>query len=154
MAEMFTSAEMTGMLLVFGYCSGSGRESVRVYREKFPNRRIPNHQTFAAIERRLRETGSFIPVTANYGRQRTIRTPEVEEEILERIAEDPKLSTRHQTLRFRGRSIQGCSSSDIERTTASSIPYPKGLPFTCGSRSTTGFLSLHYRTPTSECEFC
>lgn len=39
--------------------------------------------------------GFFSPATANYGRERVIRTPEVEEEILERVAEDPKLSTRN-----------------------------------------------------------
>lgn len=110
MAEGYSSAEMTDMLLVFGYCEGNGRESVRVYRERYPNRRIPNHQTFAAIERRLRETGSFTPLTANYGRQRAIRTPEVEEQILERIAEDPKLSTRRLGLEV------GVSKDVVHRT--------------------------------------
>lgn len=36
-----------------------------------------------------------------YGRNRTTRTLDVEEEILERVEEDPSLSNRHQVLKFR-----------------------------------------------------
>lgn len=94
MALPYTNAEMTDMILVYGYCQGNGRKSVRVYQERYPNRRVPNHQTFAAVERRLRETGTFAPVMVHCGRNRNIRTVEVEEEILERVEEDPTLSTR------------------------------------------------------------
>ncbi|KAF2904211.1 hypothetical protein ILUMI_01959 [Ignelater luminosus] len=48
----------------------------------------------AANERRLRETSRFAPVTADHGHERMIRTPVVEEEILERVAENSTLSTR------------------------------------------------------------
>lgn len=94
MALQYTNAEYTDMLLVYGFCEGNSRECVRVYSERFPNRRIPSHPTFAAIERRIRETGRFAPVTADYGRERFVRVPEVEEEILECVEEDPEISTR------------------------------------------------------------
>ncbi|XP_066148942.1 uncharacterized protein [Euwallacea fornicatus] len=82
------------MVLVFGYCQGNSRECVRVYTDRFPNRRIPSHPTFAAVERRLRETGQFAPSTVDCGRHRFVRVVEVEEEILERFEEDPEISTR------------------------------------------------------------
>lgn len=53
-----------------------------------------NYQTFATVERRLLEKGIFALVIADYGRECIIRTPGVGEEILERVAEDQKLSTK------------------------------------------------------------
>lgn len=110
MAVPYTNAEMTDMILVYGYCQQNGQESVRVYIERFPNRRIPNHQTFGAVERRLRETGKFAPTTVNYGRNRIIRTPQIEEEILDRVEEDPSASTRRLALEV------GVSKNTVNRT--------------------------------------
>ncbi|XP_066141312.1 uncharacterized protein [Euwallacea fornicatus] len=90
----YTYNEQVDMLLVYGFCNKNGRESVRVYHEKFPNRRTPNHQTFANIERRLRENGSFQPKRIDGGRIRTTRTTGNEEAILNRVEEDPRISTR------------------------------------------------------------
>ncbi|KAJ8944754.1 hypothetical protein NQ318_011661 [Aromia moschata] len=73
---------------------GNARLSVRVYGERFPNRRLPNHTTFTAVVRRLRETGRFAARTADYGRNRFVRTADGEEEILARVEADPELSTR------------------------------------------------------------
>lgn len=92
--ENYTNSEKVDMLLVYGFCQGNGRQSVRVYMERFPNRRIPNHQTFANIERHLRETGSFEKKFEGRGRMRTTRTVETEENILERVEEEPSTSTR------------------------------------------------------------
>ena len=96
MAVQYINAEYTytDMLLTLGFCEGNARESVRVYSKRFPNRRVPSHPTFAAVERRLRETGSFASNTVDNGRERFVRIPEVEEDILERVEEDPELSTR------------------------------------------------------------
>ncbi|GLV40842.1 hypothetical protein CBL_10017 [Carabus blaptoides fortunei] len=94
MAINHTYAEQTDMLMVLGYCEENCRRSVRVYNERFLNRRVPNHKTFANIVRRLRETGKFAPITANRGRARTIRTPRVEDEILEIVEENPEVSSR------------------------------------------------------------
>lgn len=92
--DSYTYEEQVDMVLVYGQCQCNGRESVRAYREKFPNRRVPNHQTFGNIVRRLRETGSLKPKHSDRGRQRTRLTVELEERILERVEEDPKISTR------------------------------------------------------------
>lgn len=118
MAVTYTYAEQTDMLLVLGYCEGNCRRSVRVYGERFPNRRVPNHKTFANIERRLRETGSFRPATANRGRARSIRTPHVEEEILERIEENPGVSSRCLGLEV------GVSKNVVHRVLQEQMLYP------------------------------
>lgn len=91
----YSYVEQVDMLLVYGFCKSNGRKSVTVYRERFPNRRVPNHQTFANIVRRLRENGSLKPRTFDCGRQRTTRTIDNEEQILDRVEENPKTSTRH-----------------------------------------------------------
>ncbi|KAF2893970.1 hypothetical protein ILUMI_12202 [Ignelater luminosus] len=69
------------MLLVFEYSQGRSRCSTR---------QIPN---FATVNRRLCKRDRSVPVTTDYDRKHMIRTPVVEE-ILERVAEDPTLSTR------------------------------------------------------------
>lgn len=51
-------------------------------------------KTFASIHRRLRETGSFSVVHADLGAQRTVRTADLEEQILDMIEADPGTSTR------------------------------------------------------------
>ena len=118
MAVQYTNEEMTDMLLVYGYCQGNSLQSCRVYSERFPNRRTPNHKTFAEVERRLRETGSFAPVSINYGRVRTVRTPEVEEDILDRIEENPKLSSRRLGLEV------GASKDTVNRVTREQLLHP------------------------------
>nr|QLJ84872.1 transposase-like protein [Dichotomius schiffleri] len=90
----FPFNEQTDMLLVLGFCEGNCRESVRVYRERYPNRRIPNHKTFARIEHRLRETGNLKPVRFNAGRPRQARTPIAEEAVLQEVDNNPRISTR------------------------------------------------------------
>lgn len=92
--DAYTNSEQVDMLLVYGFCQGNGRRSARVYERRFPNRLVPNHQTFASIERHLRETGSFERTFEGRGRMRTTRTVELEEEILDRVEEEPSTSTR------------------------------------------------------------
>ncbi|KAF2899722.1 hypothetical protein ILUMI_06448 [Ignelater luminosus] len=55
---------------------------------------VPNHKTFARMERRLREYGRFKSFIVNYGRSRVIRNPQIEEEILNTLEEHPEESTR------------------------------------------------------------
>lgn len=118
MAVNYTNAEQTDMLMVLGYCEGNCRRSVRVYNERFPNRRVPNHKTFGNIERRLRETGKFAPSTADRGRARTIRTPRIEEEILEIVEENPEISSRCLALQA------GVSKNVAHRVLKEQLLYP------------------------------
>ncbi|KAI4463493.1 menorin (dendritic branching protein) [Holotrichia oblita] len=144
----------TDMLLVFRFCEGNTRECVRMYSERFPNRRIPSHPTFATVERRLRETGRFAPATADYGRQRFIRIPEVEEEILERVEGDLEISTRRI-----GRELGVCKdvhamtypvwiNSDIVAgpVNATTIPVNPQSFFTAARNFTNSTLSIGWTT--------
>ncbi|GBM68752.1 hypothetical protein AVEN_195216-1 [Araneus ventricosus] len=40
------------MHLTYGETKGNGREARRLYKRRFPTRRIPNHSTFASIDQR------------------------------------------------------------------------------------------------------
>ncbi|KAF2901301.1 hypothetical protein ILUMI_04879 [Ignelater luminosus] len=89
MTARYTYAKQTDMLLAPDFCEGNLRQSVRVYQERFPNRYVPNYQTFANIERRLRKLGVHGTLIKDF-----VRNPDVEEEILERLEEDPGASWR------------------------------------------------------------
>lgn len=45
----YTSAEQVDMLLVYGFCKGNGHVSVRIYRQRFPNRQVASHQTLQIL---------------------------------------------------------------------------------------------------------
>lgn len=62
--------------------------------EAFPNRVIPHHTTFTNVHIRLREICTFCRPNVNAGRQREVRTVEVEERILRRVENTPDISTR------------------------------------------------------------
>lgn len=118
MVNHYTFSEQTDMLLVLGFCSGNYRESVRVYHERFPNRRIPCCKTFARIERRLREKGSLEGDKKNSGRTRNVRTVEVEENILHTVEDDPSTSSRLIAVQV------GVSKSTVNRVTKEQLLYP------------------------------
>lgn len=92
--ENYTFAEYADMLLIYGEARCNGRAASRLYAERFPERRIPAHTLFARINQRLRETGSVEIKRLDNGAQRTIRTPEFEEEVLRRFENNPAESTR------------------------------------------------------------
>lgn len=59
--HVFTNAEMTDMILIYGQCDENSREAARVYAQRFPNRVQPRHQRFPELRDRLRTTGTFAP---------------------------------------------------------------------------------------------
>ncbi|KAJ8974419.1 hypothetical protein NQ317_015474 [Molorchus minor] len=85
--------ELADMHLILGECRMNCRAAARLYSERFPNRRTPHHTTFALIDRRLREYGSFKKQAINAGRPRQV-PPEVEEEILNVVENEPRRSVR------------------------------------------------------------
>ena len=64
-----------------------------MYVERFPNRRQPSHVLFGQLHRRLRESGDF-EVRSHIGRERTARTPVVEETVLQELAINTQTSLR------------------------------------------------------------
>ncbi|KAG8254823.1 hypothetical protein J6590_107452 [Homalodisca vitripennis] len=77
------------MIFMYGKANGNSRLASRLYYESFPDRQQPTHSTFAAVFNRLHETGTLLPSTADRGVQRQRRTPDLEENILQRVEEDP-----------------------------------------------------------------
>lgn len=90
----YTFAEYADMLLIYGEVHCNGRAASRLYQERFPERRVPAHTLFERVNQRIRETGSVKITRPDNGAQRTVRTPEFEEEVLRQFEENPGVSTR------------------------------------------------------------
>jgi hypothetical protein len=88
---LFTNAEYADIVFVYGFCNGNGRAAVEEYRRRYPDRRTPNHQTFAATFNSLREKGKF--PDNNIERDRANDVVQ-EENILNLVRENPTTSTR------------------------------------------------------------
>lgn len=93
--ENFTNQELADMHLAYGATSCNARAAARLYQERYPERQHPGYKKFIAIHRRLSETGMFKTNMHDTGVARTVRTVEFEEEVLQRVADEPSNSTRH-----------------------------------------------------------
>jgi transposase len=82
------------MHLVYGEARGNDREAQRIYQERYPQLQLSHHTTFASIDRRLREYGSLEINKLTARSPRTVRTPDLEEAVLDTIEEKPSSSTR------------------------------------------------------------
>jgi hypothetical protein len=92
--DAYTSQDMADMHLIYGRAYCDSKEVRRLYQQSFPQRHLPHRQTFVNIDRRLRETGTFQLVTANWGRPLSVQTHNLEKNILHHIEQDPASSTR------------------------------------------------------------
>ena len=89
----FSNQEMAQMHFMYGLANGNALEARRLYAERFPNRRVPCSETFTRLHLRLEETGSFAKSKIG-GRPLTIRTVQLEEEVLNMVEESAGISTR------------------------------------------------------------
>jgi hypothetical protein len=62
--------------------------------ETYPRQCHPNHRTFVAISGRLKGTGTCMPLAVNRERERSVRTPDVEECALGRVEKNVGVQTR------------------------------------------------------------
>lgn len=92
--EDFTNDEKADMHYMYGRANGNGREALRMYQAQFPDRRMPDHRMFQRLHRQLCETGSFLSTRHTAGRPTYVRSPSLEETILNIVNERPSLSTR------------------------------------------------------------
>ncbi|GFT97666.1 transposase-like protein [Trichonephila clavipes] len=90
----FTNSELADIHFIYGLADGNGRAAVRLYRERYPTRRQPNHQTFARVHQNLVERGSFRATIEGTGRRRIARTPIFEEGVLHAVDQTPGTSVR------------------------------------------------------------
>lgn len=88
----YTNEEMADIHMIYGETRGNARQAAILYRDRFPNRNVPNIRTFTAIHRRLRETGAFKVTRPDAGRQRVHF--EQEQEILQYFEVNPQASCR------------------------------------------------------------
>lgn len=91
---MYTFREYADMYMVFGQTNGNFRAAAILYAETYPNRIHPDPNVFQRLDQRLRETGTFVPRVLDRGRPRVRRTPQLEEQVLEIVAETPTTSSR------------------------------------------------------------
>lgn len=98
--QSYTNSEMAEMHFMYGLANGNAKEARRLYIERFPNRIIPDHRIFSTIHRRLVETGSVGKISSDVGRPRNVRTPQIEEAVLNEIEEHPETSTRKISDKF------------------------------------------------------
>lgn len=94
MAYLQNNAHLADIHFVYGLADGNAFEAKRLYQERYPNRIAPCPQTFVNLHRRLSETGTFARTSDIPGRPRTVRTPQLEEAVLNRVEENPETSTR------------------------------------------------------------
>jgi len=59
MPHTFTHREYADMIFVYGFCNGSAMRAVDEYRQRFPNRRVPNRKVFQKLFAKVQETGMF-----------------------------------------------------------------------------------------------
>ena len=119
-AEDYTFAEMADIYFFYGRANGNAHGARRLYQVTFPNRRFPCSRTFSHIAQRLRERGTFIPVTEE-GRLGTARTVQQEQRILAHEAANPGNITR------RISSAEGVHRSTVWRILQEDRLYPYNL---------------------------
>ncbi|KAL1489897.1 hypothetical protein ABEB36_013824 [Hypothenemus hampei] len=67
----FNNFEKTNMILIYGKCQKNSRLACRVYSERFPDRRCPDHKTLKTLVMNLQNYGAFAKPKRN--RNRPIR---------------------------------------------------------------------------------
>jgi hypothetical protein len=92
--DYYTVREYTDSHLIPDEARGNGPAAVRLYSERYLQRRLSNPRTFHTINGRIRETGTARPSTADRGRPRNAPTVAVEERILRRVEGNPRTSAR------------------------------------------------------------
>ena len=116
--EKYTHEEY-GEILHFFYISGRiARNTARMYREHWLNRRHPHWRTFDEVYRRFRETGVPYPMPEGRGMQRNRRLIQIEEEIEQLFEQDPTISVRQVARRL------GVSKSLVFRVIKATGKYP------------------------------
>jgi hypothetical protein len=75
------------------YMYGNTLEARRLYRERYPTRRLPDRKTFEGLHRRLCAHESTARPPGTGGRPRST-APDEEEDVLNAVDQSPGVSTR------------------------------------------------------------
>ena len=75
--DQLPNSELADVHLFYGMANCNSRRAVRMYRERFPNRHVPGHQTFETMHRRLQFSSVILckrlvwkPVNYHWQRER------------------------------------------------------------------------------------
>ncbi|GFT85423.1 hypothetical protein TNCV_497791 [Trichonephila clavipes] len=79
MGDFIMHAENVDMHSMYGRVNGNGRAALRMQYAQFPDR------IFQQVHRQLRETHSFHVTRHDVGRQRAVRSPVLEESVLNNV---------------------------------------------------------------------
>ncbi|KAJ3654615.1 hypothetical protein Zmor_013790 [Zophobas morio] len=82
------------MVMFYSVDDGNDRLARELWIERFPDHVILCAQTFTSVVQHLRDHCTFKPQTHDRARDRTERILQAEEQILERVEEEPNISTR------------------------------------------------------------
>ncbi|GFR29745.1 hypothetical protein TNCT_576911 [Trichonephila clavata] len=93
----YTHRELADMHLVYGMTNCNGLEALRMYRQKYPSRKMPSRSFFATIHRRLCETSSLDVHKPDLGRQRISRTVDAEERVVHALQRNPSTTAPHRS---------------------------------------------------------
>lgn len=92
--QRYSFRELVDIHFVYGLANGNQDLARRLYHQRHPDRRLPAPRTFARIHQRLGESGAFYTQNNDAGRNRDQRIVEIEEEVLDQVAENPSTSSR------------------------------------------------------------
>lgn len=112
----FSNIEMRNMICVYAQENFCGRRAAARYLELYRDNRQPDHRLFKRLYDRLGETGSFRP-KRDVGRPK-ILTADQEDDVLVRIAENTRTSTRQISA------ATGISQSSVSRILHKEKLYP------------------------------
>jgi hypothetical protein len=70
-------------LLRLDAADNNASEAAREYARMYPNRRRPDAKVITRVEQRIKENGQIMPIDVNRGQPRKVRTPALEEAVLE-----------------------------------------------------------------------
>lgn len=88
----YMNQEYADMHLMCDRAEGNRRLAQRLYQQQYLRRRYSHHTTFATTDRLLREMVTFYSAWPDEER-RTVRTPQIEETVLQLVANSPSIRT-------------------------------------------------------------
>lgn len=88
----YTPREYADMHFIYGECRGVGREAARLYRERYPDRRHPDHRVFGRVHNAYTE--GRIPGTGVGGASEGRPQLHSDEEVMNLVSEHPSTSIR------------------------------------------------------------
>ncbi|GBN34307.1 hypothetical protein AVEN_257912-1 [Araneus ventricosus] len=84
----YSNQEKAGMHFMYGLANGNALEVERLHRQRFPRRHLSDRKLFERLHRCLCEMASFVTDMHDTGHGRSVRTPQVVEDIQEQRVED------------------------------------------------------------------